>query len=158
MTKFLRNVVKSRPFGCKAAIRAQDREGTAGDRPGPEGVVLRPPPSPCAPGPRYHPLRPPAGAYGARFAVSGTSPGSWVVPRYSPSCTHPVYPPWYTHPARTWGLHGSHVTAGTVAGVLGACTYGRFETPVGEPRGMRTQPVLGSPAGYIQLFEVYTAV
>ena len=39
----------------------------------------------------------------------------------------------------------------TVYGTPGTCTYDRFWHHVGEPRGSRTHPYLGSQASYIQL-------
>ena len=81
----------------------------------------------------------------------------WVVPGIAPPCTHPVYPPCLhlgSHSLRCPGAwHGARVA--------GACTYGRFWTRVGEPRGSRTHSGYGSQTGYIQLLrfrEVHTAV
>ena len=79
---------------------------------------------------------------------------------------YPVLPTRYTppstHPGTIPRLAARAVASGACAGgARGACTYGRFGIPVGEPRGVEYRPVLGSRAGYIQLFEVrrvYTAV
>ena len=87
----------------------------------------------------------------------------WGLPRAVGGClvvpgiALPVYPP-VPYPASTplrWRRcthHDEHERDG-----VNSC----FGTLVGEPRGSGTQLVLGSQAGYIQLFEgllVYTAV
>ena len=68
-------------------------------------------------GPRYPPT-PAPWASGARFAgiwdLALVAPSGWVVPGIAtlvhPGITHPVYPPWYTQPARMSGL--VHTTSG----------------------------------------------
>ena len=99
----------------------------------------------------------PARARSLRSLVGGCSSqqsglAGWVPG--IPSPTHPLYP----SPAPT--RYPPTVSAGHAQ-------YGRtsknstFWDIVGEPRGSRTQPYIGSQAGYIQLFinnEVYTAV
>ena len=49
-------------------------------------------------------------------------------------------------------------TLPAVRGVRGACTYGRFEHAVGEPRGVEYSHV--SVPGWLNtvIYEVYTAV
>ena len=97
-----------------------------------------------------HPLRPPAGVYGARSAVSLDHLavyvlGSWArhyppgIPTRLPTLV--PYPPWYTLPALAVIVMHSHRDT-------------RYWTPVGEPRGVEHTPVLGSLAGYIQFYEV----
>ena len=102
-----------------------------------------------------HPLRPPGRGLRGPLRCLGTSSrgvaGYPVLPLQYP----PRYTPPCTHPARTTGLHGSHVTAGTVHGYLGACTYGRFGPVVGEPRGSRTHPVFRVPGSHITVYLVY---
>ena len=122
---------------------SQDRrpEGAGPDRR--EWWSWEPPPSPVRPTPRTHPLQP-------RWGFRGPLRWFWVSPReacsvggYYPPRTHPAIPRPYTRPSRARvTCHGWDG-----AGVRGACTYGRFRRSVGEPRGMRTQPVLGSQAG-----------
>ena len=75
---------------------------------------------------------------------------------------YPVYPspahPWYhTPPVRPSPAPTVDSTA-DVDGTRGACTYDRFGPRVGEPRGSRTHPVLGSRTGYIQLYEAGTLI
>ena len=82
-------------------------------------------------------------ASGARSAVSGlrlvSGPGCWVLPRYTHPYTHPLYPPVY--PPCTVAA-----SCTTPSGHPRTCTYDRFGHPVGEPRGMGTQPVYRVPA------------
>ena len=83
----------------------------------------------------------PAGPPGPlRWELTLLEQRGWV-----PGITHPVYPPCIPHRGTTlgpyWRLHGSHVTAGTVRGSLGTCTYDRFEDTVGEPRGIEHTPI-----------------
>ena len=63
--------------------------------------------------------------------------------RYSPPATHPVpIPhPGTTHPAPLY----PHTAM--VHHTLTACTYGRFDTDVGEPRGVEYSAVSGSRTG-----------
>ena len=94
---------------------------------------------------------------GARFAVHASALQVSVLgvldPYYPPGIplpyTHPVpYPSQYTLPYMA-------VTA------VPDGADSRFWRPVGEPRGVRTQPYSGSWTGYIQLFKIlrfYTAV
>ena len=88
-----------------------------------------------------HPLHPLQGVPGPA-SLSGLarygSLGSWVVPRYY----HPVYPPWYH---TRYPLHRPTLSSCTTPpghGTTGTCTYGRFGTTVGEPRGIRTHTFL----------------
>ena len=108
-----------------------------------------------------HPLQPPAGASGARSA--GNCPcGCWTWHVGTPRITHPVYPPGYTHPGTRLGPHTDDLSScmhhTTVRGTTGACTYGRFWSTVGEPRGIEYRRVSGSPYWFIDLRLVYTAV
>ena len=115
-------------------------------RPGPQGGDIPPrrrPPRDTRPAHPDHPLPAPAGLSGARSAVRVgflTRAGGWVVLPGIPCITHPVYPPGMTHPARTPVLT-TRYTPGTHR------PYTRFDTLVGEPRGSRTHPGLGSQAG-----------
>ena len=92
--------------------------------------------------PPDHPLRTPAGSYGARFAVWDPpceQRAGWVLPRALPTrYTHPVIPHPGTPRTRTPPCT-TRLPAGTPV----------FRTRVGEPRGTRTQPVIGSLAGYL---------
>ena len=85
--------------------------------------------------PRYvrppdHPLQPLWGFRGPLrcLGVSSSSVlGGWVLPRYSPPSTHPVYPPSPVHPSTvqcSLHVHGARNS--------------RFWDTVGEPRGTRT--------------------
>ena len=142
LTNISRNDLNSRPYwpgGGYSRGPAPGRAPGETDR-APQGWVQgRPPPPYSTPGPiptHSSPCR----ASGARFAGMGTSPGSWVVPRYS---THPV-PTQSPYPCCTpsraqCSLH-----------VHGA-RYSRFWRSVGEPRGLEYRRVSGSQAGYIQL-------
>ena len=67
----------------------------------------------------------------------------WVVPRdpvLPTRYTHPVSPPRYT-PYPPTPLYPHTATAHYT---LTACTYDRFETSVGEPRGIKNTPYSGS--------------
>ena len=99
------------------------------------GAAARPPtPAPVG-------LPGPAPLSGLRFTVM--DPGYRYVPVLPTRYTHPAYPPWYrTQPSRTVAA-----SCTTLSGHPRTCTYDRFWTPEGEPRGVRTQPVLGSQAG-----------
>ena len=67
--------------------------------------------------------------------------GDLVLPtRY----THPVHPCLYPGPVHP----PDQCTVWTMHGTTGTCTYDRFETRVGEPRGIGTHPYSGSQAGY----------
>ena len=112
-----------------------------GHRPGPEGGLRHASTGPFARATlttHSGPYR----AYGARFAVRVPLPeqtrAGWV---------YPVLPTRYTHPYRTprpvQPLRPSpRCTSTLVAVTLGTCTYGRFETLVGEPRGLEYRGVL----------------
>ena len=76
----------------------------------------------------------------------GTS--SWLGTRYYPPVYPPCIPTRYAHPARTT-LQTTRYTPGAHR------SYSRFWTTVGEPRGMRTQPVLGSQDWLYTVFEGY---
>ena len=104
-----------------------------------------------------HPLQPPAGASGARFAGyclrlrAGWVPGiALPLPTRIP---HPgTIPSPYTTPC---------MACSSVLLCPRACTYGCFWTRVGEPRGPEYSQLSGSQAGYIQylvFWEVCTAV
>ena len=140
LTKFLRNDLKSRPYWLRGGIREGPAPGRGqGHRPGPQGgcrsrpaAVPRVPYiafSPRAPGPQpthsSHIV-----ASGARFAGWGTSSSS--------GAGLPVYPP-STHPVPIPTLPCTKLT------VQYTVPYTRFWDPEGEPRGIRTQPVLRVP-------------
>ena len=97
--------------------------------------------------PHDHPLRLPAGAYGARFAVMGPPLAAGLGARVYPS----PYPP---SPIPTPGTPTYSPPSTARCSVSGTCTYDRFWHVVGEPRGSRTQPVFRSQTGYIQFYEV----
>ena len=84
--------------------------------------------------PPDHPLQPPAGAYGARFAVRRVLAAGLVVP----GIALPPYPP---SPHTSYPVPVLHAVLGvpeTVYGSMGTGAYGRFWTVVGEPRGTGT--------------------
>ena len=141
MTKFLGIEVKSRPYGCKAGIEVPGQGGVRRDPTGPAGWSWELPPSPSAPELHNPPTPAPAGLPGPAALVVDLSPGSWLGTGITPP-DHPVYPPCIPTRYRPPLPHGSHVTAGTVSGARGTCTYDRFWRVVGEPRGSRTHPVL----------------
>ena len=100
-------------------------------------------PPPVRPSSQYPPLRPLQGLR-ARFAGTGTSPraawlGTGIAPYYPPGIptpyTHPWYPPGPHHPRPAVPTAGPDVP------------YSSSRVVVGEPRGGRTQPCLGSQAG-----------
>ena len=87
----------------------------------------------------------PCRAYGARFAVIIPLPEQSVLA----GCTR-VLPSRYTHPYRTprpvqacWP--SPRCTSTPVAVTTGTCTYDRFDTPVGEPRGPEYTPYFRVP-------------
>ena len=100
--------------------------------------------------PQDHPLRPLQGLRGP-LRCPGTSlkraVAGWVVPRYSPPGTHPVYPPGM-YPARTWTLPTSAYPK------VGHCSDSRFWDTVGEPRGMETHPVFRVPDWLYTVFSL----
>ena len=145
--------MESRPFGCKAVSRVPDREGTAGDRPGPKGGLGACPPSPVRPSYSDHPLQP-CGLPGPAPLSLYLSSSSWLGTRYTPPSTHPLYPSQV--PTRCTAPLDVAAVGYWVS--LGACTYDRFEDVLGEPRGLRTHPVFRVPDWLYTVIEVHTAV
>ena len=82
----------------------------------------------------------PCRAYGARFAVRFAPRAAWL----GTGITHPLYPPGIPQPCTHLGLYWRHARVTCHgwhgAGVAGACTYDRFESTVGEPRGIEHTP------------------
>ena len=144
MTKFSGKGVNSRPYWPGGGVSR--REGQVqgghpqGDRPGPKGGTWpgRTPELNVPPTPAHAGLPGPASLY------IDLSPSSWAGYRYYPSPaptqshTHPGTPP-YSPPSTAR------------CGTLGAVTYDRSGHPVGEPRGIRTQPNSGSQTGLLRL-------
>ena len=95
-TNFPGNVTESRPL---PAGRVPPAKRAPEGPPGLEwvgGSRMRTRVGPSTSGLRYHPLRSPAGTYGARSAVSEPSSSSWDLGGWvslAPRITHPVYPP-----------------------------------------------------------------
>ena len=127
LTKFSILLMKSRPYWPGGGVPAGRVQNQGAVATGPEGWVLEPggrcsliPPTPGPAG-----LPGPASLYEASaFKLAGWATGiALPVPTQSP------YPAWYTLPY-TRLLHVRH--AGT------DCSYTRFDTVVGEPRGSRT--------------------
>ena len=106
-----------------------------------DGALCRYPPTPA----------PLLGASGARFAGICSAYGSPSLAA-GHGITHPVYPPWYTHPARTTLVPTRHAPS-TLQ--LTGCTDTRFWDTVGEPRGMRTHRVSRVPGRLYTVFEVW---
>ena len=101
----------------------------------------------------------PPGASGARSAVSGTLLEQSGTPLGSTPVLPTLVPTQYTHPGTPQAP--PHVTAARVHHghrVTGTCTYDRFQTVQGEPRGIRTHPVFRVPGPYLVVYEVCTAV
>ena len=100
------------------------------------------------PSSRRPPTPAPYRASGARSAVFWTSPRAVAGYRYYPSPgTHPSHTHPGTHPAPPFC---ASCTPGY--GTPGTCTYDRFRTRVGEPRGIEHRPVSGSrPVKYSYL-------
>ena len=115
---------------------SRTREGSRETDRAPQGWVLEPGRS----GPRTTHSRPYAGPSGARFAVLGPPSSRWLGTRYTLLPTHPVPIP---HPS-TNPLYPPFATGLHASGTAGTCTYDVSGTPVGEPRGSRTQPFSGS--------------
>ena len=158
LTKFPGNGVESRPIARRRHSKGPGQGGDHRYPTGPAGWSRSRPRRIRSPGSRNPPTPPPAGATGPAPLVPGPSPSSRlgvpVLPLpYPPRYTHPVYPP-----GPVPASHGSHVTAGTVRGTRGTCTYGRFETVVGEPRGMRTHTGLALFWHCLALLRLCTAV
>ena len=113
----------------------------AGTREGVAHPASDPPPGAQGPVPCGHWS---AGGLSARYR------GRWVV-------LHPVYPP--DIPTRipvlgpyTARCPSPRCTSTPVRGSPETCTYDRFETRVGEPRGVEHGPLFRSRTGYIQLY------
>ena len=155
LTNFIGNTLKSRlywPRGgiCEGPVQGGHRV-TDRARRVVQGPSRRrtPPRARCT-----HPASdPPALQAGPLPLVAGRRVGSalqWLG-------TPPVYPPviptrlptLYTHPVPPMPVHPAD-----------GCTSvnSHFWTLVGEPRGVRTQPVYRVPGWFIPLYEVYTAV
>ena len=100
---------------------------------------------------RYHPLQALAGPSGARSAVSASA---FELAGYS-LYTHPVYPPWYIHPVYPGPIPTLYPPAVGTMSTRADTANSQFWTPVGEPRGIRTQPVSGSQGWFI-LYMVFT--
>ena len=64
-----------------------------------------------------------------------------------PPYTHPVYPPCIPTPVHPPDMHTA--ADRDQYGTSGTCTYDRFQDLVGEPRGVRTQPVFRVPGWFI---------
>ena len=115
--------------------------GLGGRTSAPSNARPQNPPTPAPtglPGPASLVLGPPRAA---GCLVAGYYPGP---PTRIPT---PVYPPWYpTRYAPTSAPSPVH-TAGY--GTTGTCTYDRFWTPRGEPRGIRTHPYFRVPGWFI---------
>ena len=155
LTNFIGNEVESRSYWPRGGILRGDQGGTCRVLTGPRrGGSPSPPPNMWYSGPMPTHSAPCRG-YGARSAGMGPPFAAGWVPGIAPSYyppgiphpgTTPVYPP-CTAPRRALAVIVMHSTQNS-----------RFRDTVGEPRGVRTQPVHGSPAGYIQLFMICTAV
>ena len=75
----------------------------------------------------------------------------WVVPGITTRYTHPLYPPRHrSHPTDRCRTH-----CRARPGTLRTCTYDRFGTVLGEPRGVRTQPRFRVPDWFI-LYLMFT--
>ena len=158
MTNFTRYGPESRPYwpgGGTARGGSQEHPGSARhgqDRARRVGCGTR------TPGLKIPPLQAPAGPSGPASLYLEPSPSSGSLSGWVPGIAHPGTHP-YTRSQYPPGPHHPPVTCTTpVTSTLGTCTYDRFSTPVGEPRGSRTHPALRVPGRYIRLWEVYTAV
>ena len=109
----------------------------------------------------FPPLQPPAGTSGPA-SLEHAPLGVGTLALGGPGITHPVYPPWYHPYTRTWDQPDTarprHARLDHGTGTPGTCTYGRFETPVGEPRGIKHTRVFRVPGWFILVCRVYTAV
>ena len=122
------------------------REGPAWDRPGPEGGsclqrtlgvrLLEPTHS-----------SPMLGLPGPASLVLGPSSSNVAGYRYTPPPPTLVPIPRIPVPR-----HARAVASGARASsVTGACTYGRFEHPVGEPRGIEYRGIFRVPGWFIEV-------
>ena len=131
----------SQRSGPRKAHRAWSGWGGAGRAPtGPTGT-LHP----------DHPLHTPCRGVPGPASLSGlalglSDPARWV-PGIALLLPTRYSPPWYTP--------GTHVRLTVVPGTVwvtpGTCTYDRFWDTQGEPRGLRTQPVIRVPGWFILL-------
>ena len=97
----------------------------------PPTVVFRPP---------DHPLRPLQGLRGPLRCLEDSLRSRWAT-RAGPRITHPVYPPGAPVQPAVHLAGRVHARTGTPPDTARTCT---FDTLVGEPRGMGTQPLYGS--------------
>ena len=104
----------------------------------------------------FQPTLPPAGGgpvpCGHWLAARTSARAGWLGDLVLPT----RLPTRYTHPGTAPGpLHGPSDMlvpgTNTVYGHPRTCTYDRFWSTVGEPRGLEHTPVSGSRTGYIQL-------
>ena len=93
----------------------------------------------------------PCGASGARSAGGFAPRAVWDLGGWVPGITPPVPTPVYPHPVPTRPAPHrptpSSCTTPRVRGTTGTCTYDRFKTRVGEPRGTEHTRVSGPQAG-----------
>ena len=107
LTKFLEKGLESHPIGQGGHSKGPGQGGDQGSPTGPAGWSRSRPRPTVTPELQDHPLRAPAGPYGARSAVLDLSPSSWVVPGSTPSLYPPGIPTLYTHPGYTPVPHPS---------------------------------------------------
>ena len=145
------------PIGRRRHCEGPVQGGPSRGPTGPAGWYRTRPAAGTRTRPHDHPLQALQALRGPLRCHGTSLRGCWVVPGIALPVPHPVYPPRYTPPSHRTGSTADKDHWETTR----TCTYGRFGTLVGEPRGLRTHPVFRSLAGYIQLFKdmrVYTAV
>ena len=131
----------------RVSARSCTREGLQGPT-GPVGWVQgrpRPPNTICLGDGPNTPCHPAASCFWGGIPHWDLARAGWVVPRYSPPYTHPVYPsrPHHAMPGRV------RACTGTPPDTARTC---RFDTRVGEPRGIEHTAVSGSQAGLYWLY------
>ena len=146
MTNFSRIEVESRPFARGGRVPSQggasgtDRARRVGTGAGRTHWETR---EGTVPAPQTTHSRPLQGLPGpAPLSVVLLPRARWLG---STRYTHPGYPPVYPSQAGTQApVRRAVPHVPRCRGVTGTCTYGCFDTTVGEPRGIEYTPVSGS--------------